>query len=89
MAIIEIKTTQYEQLKVLEALKKLEGETVALSRVAREAGMPENRVRYVVTDLIDAGKVNKIATKAMSKHYVRYKYEVIGNEQSATSKGSK
>lgn len=48
-----------------------------MTRVAKEAGIGNNRVRYVITDLIEAGKVKRIATKAMSKHYVRYKYEVL------------
>ena len=37
MAIIEIKTTPEEQKKVLAALRELQGDTVALSRVAKEA----------------------------------------------------
>lgn len=77
MATIVIETTKIEQDKVLAALKELQGETIALTRVAKEAGIGNNRVRYVITDLIEAGKVKRIATKAMSKHYVRYKYEVL------------
>lgn len=86
MAIIEIKTTQYEQNKVLEAIKRLEGETVALSRVAKESGISENRTRYVVTDLIDAGRVRRIPTKAMSAHYIRYKYEVVIEDEQSSEK---
>lgn len=77
MAIIEIKTTSEERNKVLEALKELQGETVALSRIAKEAHIGDNRVRYVIADLIDDGKIERVATKAMSKHYVRYRYDVI------------
>jgi ribosomal protein L19E len=77
MAIIEIKTTQDEQRKVLDAIAKLEGQTVALSKIAEVAKIPENRTRYVITDLLDAGKIKRIATKAMSKHYVRYRYELV------------
>ncbi len=77
MAIIEIKTTSEERNKVLEALKELQGETVALSRIAKEACIGDNRVRYVIADLIDDGKIERVATKAMSKHYVRYKYDVL------------
>jgi ribosomal protein L19E len=77
MAIIEIKTTQDEQRKVLDAIAKLEGQTVALSKIAEVAKIPENRTRYVITDLLDAGKIKRIATKTMSKHYVRYRYELV------------
>lgn len=77
MAQISIVTTAEEQRKVLEAIKKLQGETVAVSRIAKEAGMNQNRVRYVVTDLIEAGKVKREPTKAFNKNYIRYKYEVL------------
>jgi DNA-binding IclR family transcriptional regulator len=77
MAKIEIVTTQEEQDQVLEALKKLSGQTVAVSTIASAAGMKQNRVRYVITDLVEAGKVERIPTKAFNEHYIRYKYEVV------------
>lgn len=76
MAHIIITTTAEEHTKVLSALKDLEGITVAVSEIARKAGMNPNRVRYVISDLIDAGRILRIPTKAFNKHYVRYKYEV-------------
>lgn len=81
MATIVITTTKEEQSKVLVVLKKLQGQTVPLSKVAMEAGIPENRVRYIVYDLIDAGRVKRIPTKATCKHYVRYTYEVVDAAQ--------
>lgn len=77
MAQINIITTEEEQQCVLEAIKKLSGKTVAVSAIAKEAGMNQNRVRYVVSDLEDAGKIKRIPTKAFNKHYIRYKYEVL------------
>ena len=77
MAHIIITTTTEEQTKVLSALKDLEGKTVSVSEIARKAGMNPNRVRYVISDLVDAGKILRIPTKAFNKHYVRYKYEVV------------
>lgn len=77
MAYIIITTTAEEHTKVLSALKDLEGKTVSVSEIAREAGMNPNRVRYVISDLADAGKIKRIPTKAFNKHYVRYKYEVV------------
>lgn len=76
MAQINIVTTAEEQEKVLEAIKKLQGQTVAVSGIARVANMNPNRVRYVITDLLDAGKIKREATKAFNKNYIRYKYEV-------------
>lgn len=77
MAQINIITTAEEQAKVLQAVKKLQGQTVAVSLIAKEAGMNQNRVRYVITDLLEAGKIKREATKAFNKNYIRYKYEVL------------
>ena len=77
MAQINITTTEEEQRCVLEAIKKLSGKTVAVSAIAKEAGMNQNRVRYVVSDLEEAGKIKRIPTKAFNEHYIRYKYEVL------------
>ena len=77
MAQINITTTEEEQNCVLEAIKKLSGKTVAVSTIAKEAGMNQNRVRYVVSDLEEAGKIKRVPTKAFNEHYIRYKYEVL------------
>lgn len=77
MAQINITTTESEQNCVLEAIRKLSGKTVAVSAIAKEAGMNQNRVRYVVSDLEEAGKIKRIPTKAFNEHYVRYRYEVL------------
>lgn len=77
MAIIKIDTTYEERRKVAEAIGRLSGQTIAYTKIAKEAAVPENRVRYIITDLIEAGVVRREATKALSKHYVRYKYELV------------
>lgn len=77
MAQINITTTESEQNYVLEAIRKLSGKTVAVSAIAKEAGMNQNRVRYVVSDLEEAGKIKRIPTKAFNEHYIRYRYEVL------------
>lgn len=76
MAQINIVTTAEEQRRVLGAIKKLQGKTVSMSAIADEADMNPNRVRYVITDLLEAGKIKREASKAFNKHYIRYKYEV-------------
>lgn len=77
MAVFNIITTAEEQKCVLEAIKRLEGNTVAVSAIAKEAHMNQNRVRYVITDLEEAGKIERIPTKAFNAHYVRYAYRVV------------
>ena len=77
MAQINIETTADEQSCVLEAIKKLTGKTVAVSAIAKEAGMNQNRVRYVIADLEEAGKIKRVPTKAFNQYYIRYRYEVL------------
>lgn len=77
MARIEINTTPEEQSVVIEAIRKLQGKAIAVSAIAKEAGMNQNRVRYVIVDLEEAGKIKRIPTKAFNKHYIRYSYEVL------------
>lgn len=77
MAQFVIETTAEEQAMVLEVIKKYKGETVAMSKLASEAGINKNRIRYIITDLEDAGKIKRIPTKAFNAHYIRYKYEVL------------
>lgn len=76
MAQINIVTTPEEQEIVLKAIATLSGQTVAVSDIAKKARINQNRVRYVITDLEEAGKIKRIPTKAFNKHYIRYKYEV-------------
>ena len=77
MAQINITTTIEEQDRVLEAIKKLQGQTVAVSAIASMAGMNQSRVRYAITDLEEAGKIKRVPTKAFNEHYIRYRYEVL------------
>lgn len=77
MAQINIVTTPEEQAIVLKAIATLSGKTVAVSDIAKKAGLNQNRVRYVITDLEEAGKIKRIPTKAFNKHYIRYSYEVL------------
>ena len=77
MAHIIVNTTAEEHSQVLKALKNLTNKTVAVSEIARAADMNPNRVRYVITDLVESGKIKRIPTKAFNKHYVRYKYEIV------------
>ena len=66
MAQINIVTTPEEQELVYKAIVVLSGQTV-VSDIAKEAGLNQNRVRYV-TDLEEAGKIKRIPTKAFNKH---------------------
>jgi predicted Rossmann fold nucleotide-binding protein DprA/Smf involved in DNA uptake len=77
MAHFVIETTTEEQDKVLAVLKELEGTVVPVCTIAEKADMRPSRTRYVIMDLISAGKIRRVASKAFNKHYVRYTYEVL------------
>lgn len=77
MAIIKITTSEDERKRVIEAIKIVQGETVPMTVIASYAGMNPNRVRYVITDLLEDGRIKREATKAYNKHYLRYKYFVV------------
>lgn len=77
MAHFVIVTTKEEQDKVLEAIRQVEGQTVPVSKLAALAGLSQSRTRYVLIDLVDAGKIEKIPSKAFNKHYIRYSYKIL------------
>lgn len=77
MAQITITTTQEERDAVLQAIKELDGKVAAVSVIAKMTDLRQSRVRYAIQDLVDAGCVRKVPTKAFNKHYVRYSYEII------------
>lgn len=77
MAQFTVTTTSEEQEKVLQAIKELNGETAPVSTIATMAGLRHSRVRYAIQDLVDAGRIEKVPTKAFNKHYVRYCYRVL------------
>lgn len=77
MAKIIIETSKDEQDKVLKVLNELNGEVTPVSTIAAMAGLSQSRARYVLIDLVDLGKVERVPHRAFNKHYVRYSYSVI------------
>lgn len=77
MPKIIIETTPEEQAIVLDAIRKLEGATVPVREIAELTNLSQSRVRYAIMDLIEAKKVERVASKAFNKHYVRYSYKVL------------
>lgn len=72
-----IETTDEEREAVIEAIKQTEGRVVPVRELADIAGLSQSRVRYAILDLVEAKKVERIASKAFNKHYVRYTYKVL------------
>lgn len=77
MAQFTVNTTTEEQSRVLKAIVELNGETAPVSVIARMTELRQSRVRYAIQDLVDAGRIEKVPTKAFNKHYVRYCYKVL------------
>lgn len=77
MAKFEVITTPEEQQKVVDALRTVQGSTLAVAAIATLAKMSQSRVRYVIADLEEAGRIKRVPTKAYNPHYIRYSYEVL------------
>jgi predicted transcriptional regulator len=77
MAQINIVTTEEEREKVIEALKKINGEIAPVSKIATMAGLKHSRARYVIIDLIEAGRILRVPHRAFNKRYIRYSYKVL------------
>ncbi len=77
MAKFSIETTPEEQEAVIEVLKMYEGQTVPVRVIAVKAKMPQSRARYAILDLVEAGKIARVPTKAFNTHYIRYTYKIL------------
>lgn len=77
MAKIIVETTKEEQEMVLKALVELKGAEAPVSTIASMAGMRQTRARYVLMDLVEQGRIERVPSKAFNKHYVRYSYNVL------------
>jgi predicted transcriptional regulator len=77
MAQITIETSKEEQDVVIKVLKELKGAVTPVSTIASMAGLRQARTRYVLMDLVDQGRIERVASKAFNKHYVRYSYNVL------------
>ena len=77
MAQFTVTTTAEEREKVFRAIKEVNGKTIPISEIARITGLKDSRVRYAIQDLVDAGRIAKIPTKAFNKRYIRYCYKIL------------
>lgn len=76
MASININISEDEKKKLLKAIKKVEGQTISVAKIAEKAKMNPNRVRFIIEDLIEENRLERIATKKFNPRYVRYSYKV-------------
>lgn len=77
MAHIIIDTSAEDQEKVLAVLKELNEATTPVATIAKMANIKASTARYVLLDLIEAGKIQRVPTRAINKHYVRYGYKIL------------
>ena len=75
--MIKIKLTSVEKEEVVLGLRKAKGSTISVAKFAKGLNMNPNRVRFVIDELIEEGRIEKIITKEFNEHYRRYKYKVI------------
>ncbi|MNB67572.1 hypothetical protein D3C87_1077860 [compost metagenome] len=77
MAGMKFNVDPQEKLDLKAAIKRLEGKTVSVAIIAKEAKMNPNRSRFIIEEMIEEGLIKREATKAFNERYIRYKYEVI------------
>lgn len=80
MAQFTITTTKEEQQKVLQVLCNLHGIVTPVSKIAKLADLRPTRTRYILEDLVEAGKIKREIARAINPHYIRYKYKVLDNK---------
>ena len=76
MAKINIITHEHEKQALIDAIKKCEGKTISVSKLAIKAGLNPNRARFVIEDLIAEDRIERIVTKKFNERYIRYSYKV-------------
>ena len=77
MAQFVVETTPEEREAILNVIKQIEGQTVPVRVIAEMADMAQSRARYALIDLLEARKIERVASKAINKHYVRYSYKLL------------
>jgi len=77
MASINIVIHEHEKQAVLKVLKKKQGVTISVSKIAELAKLNPNRTRFIIEDLIEEDRLKRIPTKKFNDRYIRYSYEVL------------
>ncbi len=76
MATVTIQTSNAEKLRILEALHEVGDRQVTLRELGVMTEKSPTRVRYILLDLEEEGKIKRVPIVAFNKNYVRYKYVV-------------
>ena len=76
MALINIKTSEEDKMQVIESIKKLKSQAMSVAKIARNANMNPNKVRFTIEDLIAENRVEKVAIIQYHSKYNRYVYIV-------------
>lgn len=77
MAQFVVETTPEEREAILNVIKQIEGQTVPVRAIAEMANMSQSRARYALIDLLEARKIERVASKVINKHYIRYSYKIL------------
>lgn len=73
---IVIEISEQEKLEVMKLMKKFEGVPVSIAKIAESGDLNPNRTRFVVSDLVEEGRLKKILVKDYGPHYRRYAYTI-------------
>lgn len=74
MANILINIKEYEKINVLNAVRILKDNATSVDKIASKTDVSPNRVRFIIEDLLDEGRLVRTVTKALNPRYIRYQY---------------
>lgn len=77
MGSITVKIEESEKKQMLKIIKKNKDATVSVAKLAKEAGQNPNRARFVIAELLEEGKIERVVTKSFNERYIRYSYVII------------
>lgn len=76
MANIPLNIKEYEKINVLNAVRLLKDKATSVDKIASMTDISSNRVRFVIEDLLDEGRLFREVVKNYGPRYIRYKYSI-------------
>jgi DNA-binding Lrp family transcriptional regulator len=80
MPSINVIINEDEKNILQEVIQNNPGKSITVKELAKQAGQNPNRCRFVLEALIEEERVKKIPTKMYNPKYVRYRYEVVKDD---------
>jgi predicted transcriptional regulator len=76
MASINVRIEEDEKQAIVDVIKTIQGQVIAVNAIAKKAGFNPNRTRFIIEDLLEEGRIVRKVAKQFNEKYVRYCYEI-------------